>query len=142
MKYRTGDLFDAPKGSYLAHACNCTGRWGSGIALQFRQKFPKSYKQYHEFCKSRKVKPGEVLICDEENGYRVVCLFTSRGWGETVDKPRKIVDATKYAIGKLPTDAPIHMPKINSGLFNVPWEHTAILFFDYDDIDITVWELP
>lgn len=138
MKYKKGDLFDAPKGSYLVHACNCVGRWGSGVALQFAKRFPKSYEEYQKFCKNG-AKRGDVFICSPEKGYQVVCMFTSKDYGDNVDSKNKIIEATKEAIRYLPSDAPLHMPMINSGLFRVPWENTAMLFMDYDQLDVTVW---
>lgn len=139
MRYLTGNLFDAPKGSYLLHACNCVGRWGSGVAAEFARRFPKAYGEYKARCKYG-VKPGDIFISSEENGYRIIGLFTSKDYGDRVDSPSKIIEATKVAIRKLPYDRPIHMPKINSGLFRVPWENTAALFLE-ETRDITVWEV-
>lgn len=141
MRYQEGNLFDAPKGSYLAHACNCVGRWGSGIALEFAKRFPKSYAEYREYCKEGAV-PGEVFVCSPENGQQIVCLFTSRSYGKDVDSPKRIINATKCTFVRMPKDKPLHMPLINAGMFNVPWEHTAALLIQYDDLDITVWHLP
>lgn len=139
VKFKIGDLFSAPPGSYLLHACNCMGVWGSGVALEFKKRFPKSFIEYKDFCKD--VHPGDLLVCQEENGYRVICLFSSKGYGATVDSPEQIIEATKVALTKLPGDSPINMPLINSGRFNVPWEQTASLLRNYDDLDITVWSL-
>ncbi|KAF3891950.1 hypothetical protein GY631_4499 [Trichophyton interdigitale] len=33
-----GDLFLAPEGAALIHACNCQGSWGKGIALEFKNR--------------------------------------------------------------------------------------------------------
>lgn len=139
IKYVIGNLFDAPKGSYLAHACNCQGVWGSGIAKQFKEKFPKSFKQYKD--NSFIAEPGDVFGCEEENSYNILCLFTSMNYGNKVDSPEQIIEATKKCFQLLPNDKPIHMPLINSGLFNVPWEKTAALLSQYDDLDITVYSL-
>ena len=141
IKFKTGDIFDADLGTYLVHACNCQGMWGSGIAAQFAIEFPKSYAEYREYCRIGDAAPGDILICDEERGRTVVCLFTSRDYGKLVDSPEKILEATKHALMYLPTDKPIHMPLINSGKFLVPWSDTAALIGAYDDLDITIWSL-
>lgn len=138
VKFKTGNLFNAPKGSYLAHACNCMGGWGPVIAAKFKKLFPNSYREYKNFCDDG-AKPGDVFVCSEENGYRVLCLFTSAGYSARKDSKSDIIEATKTALQKLPTDAPIHMPLINAGQFGVPWENTAPLLIQYDDMDITVW---
>ncbi|KAL4766491.1 uncharacterized protein BDW70DRAFT_126080 [Aspergillus foveolatus] len=45
-----GDLFDAPDGTALIHACNCLGSWGAGIAGAFRKKYPAAYEIYESHC--------------------------------------------------------------------------------------------
>lgn len=140
VKFQTGNLFEAPSGSYLAHACNCMGVWGRGVAQQFKEKFPKSFLEYNLKCQEG-ANPGDILICNEENGYKVVCLFTSKDYGNRVDSIEDIIEATKKSLSKLPVDAPIHMPLINAGLFRVPWEKTGALLQEHDDLDITVWSL-
>ncbi|PLB44616.1 ADP-ribose 1''-phosphate phosphatase [Aspergillus steynii IBT 23096] len=51
-----GDLFDAPDGAALIHACNCQGCWSAGIARAFRTKasewlkYPAAYAIYKAHC--------------------------------------------------------------------------------------------
>ncbi|KGO74883.1 Appr-1-p processing [Penicillium italicum] len=45
-----GDLFDAPNGAALIHACNCQGVWGAGIARAFRERYPAAYEIYRNHC--------------------------------------------------------------------------------------------
>ncbi|DAA74171.1 TPA_exp: hypothetical protein A8136_3669 [Trichophyton benhamiae CBS 112371] len=45
-----GDLFLAPEGAALIHACNCQGSWGKGIALEFKNRYPAAYQIYRSYC--------------------------------------------------------------------------------------------
>ncbi|KAL4915502.1 hypothetical protein BDW62DRAFT_212637 [Aspergillus aurantiobrunneus] len=45
-----GDLFNAPDGTALIHACNCFGSWGGGIAWVFRRKYPTAFEVYKSHC--------------------------------------------------------------------------------------------
>ncbi|PGG99706.1 ADP-ribose 1''-phosphate phosphatase [Blastomyces parvus] len=45
-----GDLFDAPEGTALIHACNCQGSWGKGIAKAFKEKYPAAYQIFRAHC--------------------------------------------------------------------------------------------
>ncbi|CAG7925024.1 unnamed protein product [Penicillium olsonii] len=47
----SADLFAAPNGSALIHACNCVGRWGSGIATVFRANYPAAFDIYTSHCR-------------------------------------------------------------------------------------------
>jgi ADP-ribose 1''-phosphate phosphatase len=77
---------------------------------------------------------------------QVICLFTSRGYGSDKDSPEMIVGATESAIMHLLYhygERKINSPKINSGLFNVPWELTegVIKKIIPENMPWTVWEL-
>lgn len=125
--YQKKCLFTAPQGSFLGQSCNALGDWGAGIALQFKEKFP------HSFLEQRKICSGQVLgqsFCTEEKGYKVVSLFTSRGYGKNKSSNEEILKNTrKSLIDFFSKDNRNHLyiPKINSGLFNVPWEMTEIV---------------
>jgi len=47
----TGNILSIKKG-IICHQVNCQGRMGSGIALQFRETYPKVYKTYQTLCSS------------------------------------------------------------------------------------------
>lgn len=140
-----GSLFDAPNGSMLIHACNTKGVWGSGIAKEFKSRYPEAYKLYRLHCKTY----GDTLIGTcyiirlEHLATPIACLFTSRGYGNKVDKPELIVentvDAVAHMIALNVTDLPMCMCKINSGKFGVPWNITEFVLKGFDE-DFTVYE--
>lgn len=140
IKHIKGDLFSAPAGSVLLHACNCYGSWGGGIAAVFRRKYPDAYDFYHRHCVAQTDKKkllGTALLIPTRSGagdYLVGCLFTSLGGGATnCDDVAEILAATKASLSDLkrqldamPADQrpPLAGCKFNSGIFNVPWEQT------------------
>lgn len=105
--YVTGDLFSAPPGSILVHACNTQGSWGAGIAAAFRTKFPSHYESYQNTCKQHGadllgtclVIRGEGLESGSE--YDIACLFTSKAYGRRKDKPELILQSTRSAVEDL-----------------------------------------
>ncbi|KAL4818678.1 hypothetical protein BDW67DRAFT_157151 [Aspergillus spinulosporus] len=62
-----GDLFDAPDGTALIHACNCLGSWGAGIAGVFRKKYPAAYEVYESHCRMYLQKPQYRNINPPDN---------------------------------------------------------------------------
>lgn len=132
IKYLTGNLFNlAPSGSYLAHACNCQGLWKSGIAAEFYARYPTDYEEYKNFCARSSAcnyedKPalGKGLVTSN----KVICLMTSWDYGPRKDPVSTIILSTELALldltDQLPPNAVVYSPKINSGLFAVPWETT------------------
>lgn len=137
--YKKMSLFDAPEGSILVHGCNAKGVWGSGIAKEFKLRFPNSFLQYHNHCKDNGV--GTFFLTEPENTYKVGCLITSNNYGNSVDSKEKILENTKKALNdmiKPGISAIYYSNKFNSGLFKVPWEETEKLLESFTkklDID-------
>lgn len=140
-----GSLFDAPKGSIIIHACNCQGMWGSGIAKEFANRFPGAYRQYRDACfTDKQFLLGSALLLDDMcSDHLIGCLFTSNGYGPNVDSKESILENTKLAIEDLiflnEYNLPMHMCKINSGLFKVPWEETEKVLKEFD-AEFTVYD--
>ncbi|KIW03329.1 uncharacterized protein PV09_05541 [Verruconis gallopava] len=157
-----GDIFDAPDGTVLIHACNCLGSWGAGIAAAFKERYPNAYKRYNEHCRSREpdnLVNTALLIPPQESKSKhwVGCLFTSRKYGRNKDSPQQILDATGPSFRDLVEQmseagdevTQIRMCQINSGLFSVPWEHSRAIIqgLELDDNvkiprEIFVYSLP
>ncbi len=127
--YVPGSLFDAPAGSILAHACNGQGVWGGGIALAFKNLYPAEYRLYYRACRDGVV-DGDLVMANN-----VACMITSSGYGPNRDPIESILNATRVSFRSLLEEAvksgkEIHMPKINSGIFGVPWHLTEKVLVD------------
>ncbi|GAV29031.1 hypothetical protein PMKS-002510 [Pichia membranifaciens] len=174
IRYAKGDLFQLTKTTLsrpllIAHACNCLGIWGGGIASVFKTRYFSSYELYHTYCHSFR-SPTELLgtslllpVSSSDAGFVnglkdqliVVCLFTSVIGQESeleiakntesamldlkhkLQNPSLIENVTSRQIienynkqildadGKLDVlQYTINMPKINAGIFGVPWALT------------------
>lgn len=147
ISYREGSLFDAPPGSCLVHACNLQGKWGAGVALEMRQRFPDAFEVYRYVCDVAREQPqvvgmkrpallGECIIIPTFR-YSVGCLFTSEHYGRLKDPPEKIVEQTRTAVARflewLPDNVPIYSARFNSYHFGVEWERTEALLLAADD---------
>lgn len=158
IEYRTGSLFNAPSGVILAHACNAKGVWGSGIAKQFKERFPDNYNEYSFHCNRKcwsarpEILVGTTLLLDMqrpnlEGWAGIACLITSKGYGSMLDPQDEILSATAAALVslRLQVNLPVevHMPKINSGLFGIPWRATEkvieSLLEAFPQMKVVVW---
>lgn len=126
-----GNLFDAPKGSIIIHACNTKGVWGSGIAKAFAHKFPKARDIYAQVCQEKGASLIGTCLLIPAGDYVIGCLFTSKSYGQFVDPPAKILKATETAVADLIRQnvdgKPLHACKFNAGLFRVPWPKTKAI---------------
>ena len=149
IKYKQMSLFDAPEGSMLVHACNAQGVWGSGIAAEFKKRYPRSYKEYGEFLDSQYTGVGDTFLHSQENKRHVVSMITSWDYGKKVDCPAVILVNTVLALDDFvncltfDNKKPIYSNKFNSGMFKVPWTDTEKIlqvFVERHRLDWTVCE--
>jgi len=146
VKIIKGNLFNAPEESIICHAVNCRGVWGAGIALQFAKRFPWSFREYQKICASKKdwELVGTTSLISSPK-HIIGCLFTSKGFGDNADPESYILYQTINAISDLISKnihkRPIHMCKINSGLFGVKWEKTQKVLEMFPEQEFTVYEV-
>ena len=59
----SGDLLQAGTEA-IVNTVNCVGVMGKGIALQFKQAFPKNYEAYRSACEGGEVSLGRMFVFD------------------------------------------------------------------------------
>ncbi len=55
-----GNMFNS-KAQALVNTVNCVGVMGKGLALEFRRRYPKMFKEYQDACKNGELQPGRIL---------------------------------------------------------------------------------
>ena len=146
IEHRNGDLFEnVPPVTVFVHACNCKGHWGKGIALEFQKRFPTAFEAQRYYCSQHKFEEilGKSMLFSLPNSegplgpgrHFVACLFNKPEPGPARSEKEilGVLSATKLAMQNLIDGLrdrdlaqieELRMPKLNSGLFNVPWERT------------------
>lgn len=125
IDYKKGSLFQDMNNNFIyVHSNNSKGNWGKGIALEFAEKFPKAYSSH----KNIKNKLGMGYVVDHDD-YKVGCLITSIGYGRYKGDAKSILLYTYISIINMlqslkEDNVYIKSPKINSGLFSIPWKFT------------------
>jgi O-acetyl-ADP-ribose deacetylase (regulator of RNase III) len=67
----------------LVNTVNCVGIMGRGIALQFKNAFPKNFASYKAACNQKQVNPGKMLVFDTgsmTNPRYIINFPTKRHW--------------------------------------------------------------
>ena len=63
MKFTQGNLLDA-SAEALVNTVNTVGVMGKGIALMFKEAFPKNFLAYENACEHRQVKIGKMFVTE------------------------------------------------------------------------------
>ncbi|RAH73192.1 uncharacterized protein BO66DRAFT_435630 [Aspergillus aculeatinus CBS 121060] len=166
-----GNLFDAPDGAALIHACNCQGHWGKGIARKFRDRV--THCQDYNTLNTEVVVTGETgprrlrlpegtaLIIPPQHGdyepsgghqHWIICLFTSFNHGRALSPVDILLGNTELAVADLKKqldelrDEGIDLGRLwscqfNSGLFEVDWAHSRDILLR-SGLEVTVVRQP
>lgn len=129
-----GDIFSLKDVSSFAHGCNCAGAMGKGIALQFRQKFPRMYYEYKLLCKKGIFVPGDVFDFDYGNGhiYNLATQLTWRTKAKIVFIQTSMLKMFELATSEQVSK--IAMPTIGAGLGGLIWTDVKNVICDISNI--------
>lgn len=139
-----GNIFNLQGITNYAHGCNCAGAMGKGIALQFKERYPKMYIEYKNLCENGIFTLGDVFPYIHKEGV-VFNLGTQINWRTKAD-----INAIEKTLIKMMTYAhqnniyKIALPKIGAGLGGLNWNDVKYIIDkvanEYPNIDLFVIE--
>lgn len=125
IKKTRGNLLDAPVEA-LVNTVNTKGIMGKGIALQFRQAFPRMFKAYENACKDERVHLGKMDVHDLgglAGGPRWIINFPTKGHWRTKSRLQDIDSGLKDLIATIQRLGikSIAVPPLGCGNGGLPW---------------------
>lgn len=120
IKYVKGDIFQS-RCSALVNPVNCVGVMGAGLALQFKNRFPKNYIYYRRQCLLKRLSPGDCLLFKEEDTY-ILNVATKDHWKDPslVEYVEDGLVNLKFTIQTLGVDR-VAVPALGCGLGGLDW---------------------
>lgn len=94
MKILIGNIFES-KQQTLVNTVNCVGVMGKGIALEFKNKYPRMYKEYVALCHSGEIKPGKPYYYSDILGTSILNFPTKDDW-KSPSKLSYIIDGLNW----------------------------------------------
>jgi O-acetyl-ADP-ribose deacetylase (regulator of RNase III) len=119
--FAAGDLLDAPADA-ICNPVNLVGVMGRGLALQFRRRWPESYRAYRAALQSGELRHGTVHAHRLPNGRHVLHCPTKHHWRDP--SPITLVQATIDEIGPCCARHGIRsvaVPPLGCGLGGLEW---------------------
>lgn len=139
MKIKKGyaNLFNAPPDFALAHCVASDFRLGAGIALQFRQRYPKmiEYLNENKFCNW----PSIITYKTDENQiiYNLVTKELSHYKPTRESLNQTLIQLKEHCIRDNVTKLAI--PLLGAGLDRLLWEETELFIQDiFEDMNIHI----
>ena len=125
--FAAGDLLDAPADA-ICNPVNLAGVMGRGLALQFRQRWPESYRAYRAALRSGALGRGRVHAHRLPDGRHVLHCPTKDHWRDR--SSIALVRATIDAIGPccvLHGIRSVAVPPLGCGLGGLDWTDVRAL---------------
>jgi len=125
IEFTKGDILTSETEA-LVNTVNCVGVMGRGIALQFKNKFPKNFKAYEEACKKQEVIPGRMFVFNTSDltfPHYIINFPTKRHWkgkSRIEDIESGLLDLARVVSER--NIQSIAVPPLGSGLGGLDWQ--------------------
>lgn len=147
MKFIKGNLL-ASSAQALVNTVNTVGVMGKGIALQFKEQFPNTFKLYADAAKKGEIKIGKMFVTQEATteGEKIIINFPTKTEWFRKSQYSYIEDGLadlqrvlqKYQIHS------IAIPPLGCGNGGLDWEKVKVMIQDslanLQNVEVTVYE--
>lgn len=145
MSYKEvkGNIFNT-KCMAVVNTVNCVGAMGKGIALDFKIRFPKMFKEYQKICFTKKLSPGQILPFHDDR-FLILNFAIKDDWKdpsniEWVEETLKKFRENYKRLGITSIAFP-WMGAMNGGIpIEIIKDLTRKYLADLDDVDIEVYD--
>jgi O-acetyl-ADP-ribose deacetylase (regulator of RNase III) len=121
VTFTEGDMFAREGLRAWGHGCNCAGAMGAGIAVAFKQRFPRMFEEYRARCADARFGLGDVFVWSEGE-LTVYNLGTQEHWRKKTQLPALAKAVAKMvSLAEKGGVAKIGLPRIGAGLGGLDW---------------------
>ncbi len=140
---RTSTTYNA-----LVNPVNCIGVMGKGLALQFKELYPKNYTAYKKACELRQVKIGECWVFERDpivNPKFIINFPTKQHWHDNskIEDIKAGLEDLAFVVYTLKINS-IAIPALGCGLGQLRWLDVKPLieetFSKMEDVDVIMFE--
>ena len=131
IEFSNDDIFKSDAEA-LVNPVNCVGIMGKGLALQFKQRFPKNFEHYQNWCKEKPT--AGCIMCfktDLEQPKYIINFATKNHWRDKsslidIEEGLKIL-INIISFHKINS---IAIPALGAGLGGLDWNEVKPLISD------------
>jgi len=136
-----GNIFHS-KAQVLVNPVNCVGTMGTGLTLQFRNKFPDMYSDYILICKEKLIRPGHLWLYTKTKPW-ILNFPTKLHWKDP-SRLDYVEDGLNYLLDNYKSlgITSIAIPPLGCGLGRLEWNdvgHLMSIILADADMDIELY---
>jgi O-acetyl-ADP-ribose deacetylase (regulator of RNase III) len=147
VQIKSGDLLKE-KTDAIVNTVNCVGVMGKGIALQFKQRWPKNFREYESASNRKEIKPGKMFIYDmgEWEKPRYIVNFPTKVHWRGDSKLEYVEDGLRDLVKEVKRLGikSISLPPLGCGNGGLDWDDVRELicatFKNNPEIDVHLFE--
>lgn len=128
--YIEGDIFSSPA-QVLVNAVNTVGVMGKGIALAFKNRYPRMFELYKDACEKKKFQMGKLMLCREID-HTILLFPTKENWRNPskIEYIKKGLDkfVKTYAEKNITS---IAFPKLGCGNGDLAWDEVRPIMEEF-----------
>jgi O-acetyl-ADP-ribose deacetylase (regulator of RNase III) len=147
INYTKGNLLES-KAEALVNTVNTVGVMGKGVALMFKEAFPKNFREYEAACKAKTLHVGRMFVTETNDmlGPKWIVNFPTKAHWRFPSKMEWIADGLddlkRIIIEKKIRS--IAIPPLGAGNGGLQWHSVRALIEDklseLSDVDVIVFE--
>lgn len=135
------DIFDSDC-EVITNPVNCVGVMGGGLALAFKNKFPKMYLKYKEMCDNNEIRPGKVYLVEGDERHKIL-LFPTKDHYKYLSRYKYITGGLRSLVRQYKDWGirSVALPALGCGLGGLDWEDVnSAIEYELKDIihDISI----
>ncbi|MGV0954830.1 MAG: type II toxin-antitoxin system antitoxin DNA ADP-ribosyl glycohydrolase DarG [Fluviibacter sp.] len=115
----------------IVNTVNCVGVMGRGIALQFKNAWPKNFKAYEAACKREEVLPGRMFVYEtgQLSGPKFIINFPTKRHWRGKSHIQDVVSGLQALVKEIEQRGirSIAVPPLGSGLGGLNWKEVLPL---------------
>lgn len=125
----------------IVNTVNCVGFMGAGIALEFKLRYPKMFKDYERKCEEKKIITGKVNYFKNENGSTII-NFPTKWHFRHPSKLIWIEQGLQHFVDTYDKNifSSVAFPKLGAGNGGLNWNEVKSLMEKYlSNLDIDIY---
>jgi O-acetyl-ADP-ribose deacetylase (regulator of RNase III) len=136
---KSGNFFDY-EATIRVNTVNCVGVMGAGVALQFKNLFPKMFIEYKDLCSLKEIRPGKLHIWESENIFEDLVIInfpTKDHWKDPseYDYVEKGLESLYNYLRNSPRET-ITIPALGCGHGGLDWNIVKSMIYEkLSDLD-------
>lgn len=129
ISFEEGSVWDTPRDQRIVIPVNCEGVMGAGMAKIYKDKNPRAFRDYQQYCSCKTLRPGGTILVMDDDG-RISLLFSTKDSWRDPSRVEWIEQGLKQFRQWYDCLDSYAFPALGCGLGGLQWETVKQMMVD------------